>query len=175
MELVVLVDEDDRELGVMEKIEAHQKALLHRAFSVFIFNGKNEMLLQQRAFTKYHSSGLWSNACCSHPRPNENPHDAAIRRLEEEMGFTTELNKAFSFVYKTNFDNGLTEHEYDHVFLGQYESEIRFNTDEVNDYCFKKIEEIEEEMKLFSDKYTSWFQIAFPRVKEYVLQTQKVI
>ena len=109
----------------MEKMEAHKKGLLHRAFSVFIFNGKGEMLLQQRALNKYHSGGLWTNACCSHPMPGEKTEDAADRRLKEELGFETPLEKIFDFVYKAEFDNGLTEYEFDHVFAGEYEGEIK--------------------------------------------------
>src|SRR5215203_6397334 len=118
---VILVNEKDEEIGTMEKMEAHRKALLHRAFSVFIFNGRGEMLLQRRALKKYHSGGLWTNACCSHPRPGEVTADAAARRLREELGFVTTLNPAFQFVYRATFDNGLTEYEFDHVFLGKYD------------------------------------------------------
>src|ERR1700744_2758864 len=117
-EEVILVDEADVQLGTMEKIEAHRKALLHRAFSVFIFNSKGEMLLQQRAAEKYHSPGLWTNACCSHPRPGEETQAAAMRRLMEELGFTLELEKIFDFTYRSEFENGLTEFEFDHVFVG---------------------------------------------------------
>src|SRR5215468_430433 len=116
MEQVILVNELDEEIGTMEKLSAHEQGVLHRAISVFIFNEKGEMLLQQRASRKYHSGGLWTNACCSHPHPGEATHAAALRRLKEEMGFETSLKKAFDFVYKTSFDNGLTEHEFDHVF-----------------------------------------------------------
>ena len=124
MEQVILVNEQDEQTGVMEKMEAHQKALLHRAFSVFIFNDKGELLLQQRASDKYHSGGLWTNTCCSHPNPDEETITAAQRRLKEEMGFTTKLSKAFDFIYKSEFSNGLTEHEFDHVFTGYYNGEI---------------------------------------------------
>src|SRR5258708_5798594 len=121
----------------MEKLEVHQKGLLHRAFSIFIFNRKGEMLLQQRALNKYHNGGLWTNACCSHPAPGEKTLTAATRRLKEEMGFTTALEKAFDFTYKVSFENGLTENEFDHVFTGRYEGSIEPNPDEVKDYCFK--------------------------------------
>src|SRR6478735_7868072 len=117
---VILVDERDTAVGIMEKMEVHQKALLHRAFSVFIFNDKGEMLLQKRAEKKYHSGGLWTNACCSHPQPGEDTMESANNRLREEMGFNTALHKAFTFVYKAPFENGLTEHEYDHVFVGSF-------------------------------------------------------
>lgn len=168
MEEVVLVDEHDREIGLMEKIEAHEKALLHRAFSVFIFNENGEMLLQQRAFTKYHSGGLWTNACCSHPRQNEEVMQAAQRRLQEEMGFTTELKKAFSFTYKAAFDNGLTEHEFDHVFIGTYNGVINFNKDEVHRYKYVSIAQIENMLALNPPDYTVWFKIAFEKVKEWM-------
>ena len=168
MEEVVLVDEQDRQIGLMEKIEAHEKALLHRAFSVFIFNENGEMLLQQRAFTKYHSGGLWTNACCSHPRQNEEVMQAAQRRLQEEMGFTTELKKAFSFTYKAAFDNGLTEHEFDHVFIGTYDGVINFNRNEVYQYKYASIAQIENMLALNPADYTVWFKIAFEKVKEWM-------
>src|SRR5438128_1707417 len=140
---VILVTEADQPTGKMEKMEAHQKGLLHRAFSVFIFNSKGEMLLQQRASGKYHNGELWTNACCSHPSPGEPTHVAAERRLKEEMGFTTRLTKAFDFTYKATFENGLTENEFDHVFIGNYDGNINVNKSEVKDYCFKTIDEIE--------------------------------
>jgi isopentenyl-diphosphate Delta-isomerase len=166
---VVLVDEYDNAIGSMEKIEAHQKALLHRAFSVFIFNKNNEMLLQQRAITKYHSGGLWTNACCSHPYTTETVETAANRRLQEELGFTTNLQKAFSFTYMAQFDNGLTEHEYDHVFIGNYEGSIQPNSEEVESYCYKTVAQIEAEIINEPQKYTSWFKIALPKLKEWLL------
>ena len=119
-----MVDTNDMSTGTMEKMEAHEKAILHRAFSVFIFNAKGELLLQQRATDKYHSGGLWTNSCCSHPRPGEDTLRAAYRRLREEMGFETELQKVFDFVYKASFENGLTEYEFDHVFVGEYDGII---------------------------------------------------
>lgn len=161
---VILVNESDEQVGTMEKIEAHQKALLHRAFSVFIFNSKGEMLLQQRAENKYHSPGLWTNACCSHPAPGEETGNAAERRLKEELGFNTGLKKLFSFTYKVGFDNGLTEHEYDHVFTGIYDGDIYPNKEEVKDYCFKPVEEIREALEQTPEKFTPWFRIAFPVV-----------
>src|SRR5580693_5920772 len=139
MEEVILVDETDTPLGRMEKIEAHRKALLHRAFSVFIFNSKGEMLLQQRAKHKYHSAGLWTNACCSHPSPLESTEDGAMRRLQEELGFVTTLKKIFEFTYRSEFDNGLTEFEFDHVFIGEYNGKIRPNPDEVSECSFMKL------------------------------------
>lgn len=161
---VILVNEHDQQLGTIGKMEAHRKALLHRAFSVFIFNSKGEMLLQQRAATKYHSGGLWTNACCSHPSPGEDTGIAARRRLLEEMGFVTGLTRIFEFIYRADFDNGLTEYEYDHVYTGVYEESIEPNKEEVNDYCYKSLEEIASSLQMHSQKYSSWFLIAFPKV-----------
>ena len=174
MQQVILVNERDEPVGVMEKMEAHQKAVLHRAFSVFIFNSKGEMLLQQRAATKYHSGGLWTNACCSHPNPGEETIEAAKRRLHEEMGFTTGLKKAFHFTYKTPFDNGLTEYEYDHVFTGEYEGEIKPDKEEVGDYCYKSIAAIEESLQTHPQKYTIWFHIAFPQLIKWMSKEDKI-
>jgi len=174
MEQVVLVNELDEQIGVMEKMEAHEKALLHRAISVFIFNSKGEMLLQKRAAKKYHSAGLWTNACCSHPRPAETAAEAAHRRLKEELGFETPLRKAFDFTYKAPFDNGLTEHEFDHVFTGIYEGRIYPEADEVQDYCFKPMEEIENALELKNDHFTIWFKIAYPLVREWRLNQQLI-
>lgn len=165
---VILVDEKDAPVGTMEKLEAHQKAMLHRAFSIFIFNKKGEMLLQKRANKKYHSGGLWTNACCSHPKPGEENLVAANIRLQEEMGFQTKLVKAFEFVYKADFDNGLTEYEYDHVFVGVYNGDIFPNTDEVSHYCFKPVAEIKNAILSHPQKYTEWFKIAFPKLETYL-------
>ena len=161
------MNEYDMPLGAMEKLEAHRKALLHRAFSVFIFNNNGEMLLQQRAAAKYHNGDLWTNACCSHPAPGETTLAAADRRLQEEMGFSTQLEKAFDFTYKASFENGLTEHEFDHVFVGTYDGEIRINNAEVKDYCFKTINELESSLKSHPQKFTAWFKIAFPKIKPF--------
>ena len=165
---VILVDEHDVQTGTMEKMEVHQKALLHRAFSVFIFNEKGEMLLQKRADKKYHSGGLWTNACCSHPQPGEETLSAAGTRLQEEMGFGTTLTKAFDFIYKAPFDNGLTEYEFDHVFTGTYEGEIVPDADEVSDYCYQAVDEIKNSIKSHPHKYTEWFKIAFPKMEAYL-------
>jgi isopentenyl-diphosphate delta-isomerase len=154
----------------MEKMEVHQKALLHRAFSIFIFNEKGEMLLHKRANKKYHSAGLWTNACCSHPQPGEETLAAAEIRLQEEMGFNTGLKKVFDFIYKASFDNGLTEYEFDHVFIGSYDGDIVPNPEEVSDYCFKSVEEIKNSIQSHPQKYTEWFKIAFPKMEVY-LQT----
>lgn len=169
----MLVDENDREIGKMEKLEVHQKGLLHRAFSVFIFNSKGEMLLQQRADSKYHSSGLWTNACCSHPGSGENIVQSATKRLQEEMGFTTALTEAFSFIYRTEFDNGLTEYEFDHVFIGHYHSVIVPDDREVKDYCYMTVDTIEAALISHPQRYTSWFKIAFPKMREYLAVKSK--
>ena len=165
---VILVDEHDVQTGTMEKMEVHQKALLHRAFSIFIFNEKREMLLHKRAEKKYHSGGLWTNACCSHPQPGEETLAAAQMRLQQEMGFNTELKKAFDFIYKVSFDNGLTEHEFDHVFIGTYDGDIVPNAAEVSDYCFKPVAEIKNLIQSHPQKYTEWFKIAFPKMEAYL-------
>jgi isopentenyl-diphosphate delta-isomerase len=164
---IILVDEHDAMLGVMDKMEAHQQGLLHRAFSVFIFNSKGEMLLQQRAISKYHSGGLWTNACCSHPIPGEKTKDAAIRRLNEELGFETQVEKIFDFVYKAEFDNGLIEHEFDHVFAGEYEGQLNVDAEEVKDYCYKPIPEIKNMLQNHPKKFTAWFHLAFPKIEEW--------
>ena len=161
-EEVILVNEQDEQTGTIEKMEAHRKALLHRAFSIFIFNVKGEMLLQQRALGKYHSPGLWTNTCCSHPRPGEGLEVAAGRRLKEEMGIDTSLKKIFDFIYRTEFDNGLTEFEFDHVYTGIYDGSLNPDKQEVNDYCFRSMEDIENDLLRRPEKYSSWFKIAFP-------------
>lgn len=172
MEQVILVNEQDVELGVMEKMEAHEKALLHRAFSVFIFNDQQELLLQQRAVTKYHSGGLWTNTCCSHPRPGESVANAAVRRLKEEMGFETTLLKAFDFTYKAPFSNGLTEHEFDHVFTGTYNGEVEPNAAEVESYAYYSLPAVDDMLKKDPDSFTVWFHIAYPKVREWYLKQQ---
>ena len=175
MEEVILVTEQDEPVGSMEKMEAHRKGLLHRAFSVFIVNDRNEMLLQQRAKAKYHSGGLWTNACCSHPRPDEETKSAAVRRLHEELGFTAPLIKIFDFHYHAAFANGLTEHEYDHVFIGSYSGKIIPDVNEVQDYCYKKIEDIEATLQSHPHKYTAWFCIAFPKVLQWMQNREKQV
>jgi len=162
---VILVDKNDVQIGTMEKMEAHKRGLLHRAFSIFIFNSNGEFLLQQRAPNKYHNGGLWTNTCCSHPLPGENVLKAAYRRLSEEMGFTTSLSPAFNFIYNATFDNGLTEHEFDHVFTGIYEGEIKADKTEVSDYCYKKLKDIDDSLQTHPQKYTEWFKIALPQIK----------
>lgn len=167
-EKVILVDKNDNETGTMEKMEAHEKALLHRAFSVFIFNSKKEMLIHRRALEKYHCGGMWTNACCSHPRPGEATADAAHRRIKEEMGFDTELKEITAFIYKAEFDNGLTEHEYDHFFVGFYEGEIKPNPEEVCEFKFISMSELLGDVKNNPDKYTPWFKLALPKIVEHV-------
>jgi isopentenyl-diphosphate delta-isomerase len=167
LEKVILVDNDGKSLGAMEKMEVHQKGLLHRAFSVFLFDSKGNMLLQKRALGKYHSPGLWTNSCCSHPRPGEKLIDAAKRRLIEEMGIATQIEMAFHFTYKAQLDQGLTEHEFDHVFVGTYDGIISPNSVEVSDYLYLSLDEIQSSMSKNVDAFTVWFQIAFPRVAEW--------
>jgi isopentenyl-diphosphate delta-isomerase len=167
MEQVVLVNEQDQELGTMEKMEAHRLGVLHRAFSVFIFNEQGQMLLQQRALHKYHSGGLWTNACCSHPRPGEKVNKAASRRLNEELGFDTPLKPIFDFVYKATFENGLTEHEFDHVYFGNYDGKIFPDPNEVMNVEFENMESIAADLRGNPKKFTAWFQLAFDRVYEW--------
>lgn len=164
---VVLVNENDEPIGVMKKMDAHQKGLLHRAFSVFIFDSKGRMLLQQRAKEKYHGAHLWTNACCSHPFPGEKVEDAAQRRLKEELGFATELKEIFSFTYHAKVENDLIEHEFDHVFAGEFENEINPDPKEVSDYRFESIKQIKEEIQTYPEKFTSWFKIAFPKIEKW--------
>lgn len=174
MEQVILVDENDQQIGLMEKMAAHEQAILHRAFSVFIFNSEGKMLLQQRALSKYHSGGLWTNACCSHPRNGETAIAAATRRLQEEMGFNTPIIPAFQFTYKAAFDNGLTEHEYDHVFVGKYDGTIHLNNEEVESFGHVFIEDIETDIIQHPNNYTEWFKIALPKVKAWVQQNNYI-
>ena len=165
---VILVDENDVPVGTTEKMEAHEKALLHRAFSIFIFNSKGEMLLQKRADSKYHSPTLWTNACCSHPAPGQDLSAAATKRLLEEMGFTTTLEKVFDFIYKAPFDNGLTEYEFDHVFIGTFDGDVFPDKSEVSDYCYQTTEKIKNSLQFQPEKYTEWFKIAFPKLQTYL-------
>jgi len=162
-ESVILVDTHDRPLGLMPKMEAHEKGVLHRAFSVFIINSKDELLLQRRAFTKYHSPGLWTNTCCSHQRDGEDTLEAGRRRLMEEMGMDVSLEFLFSFVYKASFDNGLTEHEFDHVLLGKSEALPQVNPQEVMEWKWMPLERIQQELKNHPEDFTVWFRIVFER------------
>lgn len=163
MEEVVLVNEKDESIGRMEKMEAHEKGLLHRAISVFILNEKGEMLLQKRALHKYHSAGLWTNTCCSHPRPGEGTKMAAERRLFEEMGIKTSLIHKGQFIYKTEFGNGLTEFELDHVFTGIHSVNPELNPEEAADFCWKSVNDIRIDIKSNPNNYTSWFKIAIEK------------
>ncbi len=171
-EKVILVNENDEQIGVMPKLEAHEKALLHRAFSVFIFNDKNELMLQQRAFQKYHSPGLWTNTCCSHQRDGESNIEAGKRRLKEEMGFVTELQETISFIYKAPFDNGLTEHEFDHVMIGYYNSEPKININEVADWKWMSLENVRLDIKSHPENYTAWFKIIFDKFYQHINVTK---
>ncbi|WP_324721516.1 isopentenyl-diphosphate Delta-isomerase [Salinimicrobium sp. HB62] len=169
-EQVILVNENDEQIGLMPKMEAHEKALLHRAFSVFIFNDKNELMIQQRALGKYHSPGLWTNTCCSHQREGETNIEAGKRRLQEEMGFSTDLKDTVSFIYKAPFDNGLTEHEFDHILVGHYNDEPNLNPEEAHDYKWVSLEELKKDMKVNPDIYTAWFKIIFDKYYNHIKQ-----
>lgn len=162
-EQVILVDERDQELGLMEKMEAHRKGLLHRAFSVFIHNDEGQMMIHQRARHKYHSGGLWSNACCSHPRRGETIIEAGQRRLMEEMGFVTELEEVLEFIYRAELDNDLTEHEYDHVLTGRFNAAPNPNPDEVGDWKWVDVDELRKDIEDHPGHYTEWFKIIFDR------------
>lgn len=165
-----MVNQFDEQIGTMPKMEAHEKAVLHRAFSVFVLNDKGELLLQQRAAHKYHSPLLWTNTCCSHQREGESNIDAGKRRLKEEMGFETELKELFSFIYKAPFDNGLTEHELDHVMLGHYNDAPEINPDEVADWKWIKPSTVKEDIAVNPDMYTAWFKIIFERFYGHLLK-----
>ncbi|MDD7885293.1 isopentenyl-diphosphate Delta-isomerase [Flavivirga sp. 57AJ16] len=167
-EKVILVNDRDEQIGLMPKMEAHEKALLHRAFSVFIFNDKHELMLQQRALGKYHSPGLWTNTCCSHQRDGETNIEAGKRRLEEEMGFVVDLEESISFIYKAPFDNGLTEHEYDYVLLGNYNNEPIINPDEVASWKWMSLEAIKADILFQPDLYTAWFKVIFDKFYEHI-------
>jgi isopentenyl-diphosphate delta-isomerase len=156
---VILVDLNDNEIGTMEKMEAHEKGLLHRAFSVFVFNSKQELLLQKRALGKYHSEGLWTNTCCSHPSPNETNIEAAHRRLQEEMGYSCDLINTFSFIYKVELDNNLIEHELDHVVIGCCDKDPILNPEEASGFKWLSLIDIKNEIRLNPEHYTSWFKI----------------
>jgi isopentenyl-diphosphate delta-isomerase, type 1 len=168
-EYVILVDDADRPIGLMEKMEAHEKGLLHRAFSVFVFNSKKEILLQQRAFSKYHSPGLWTNTCCSHPREGETNIQAGERRLWEEMGLRIPLKELFSFIYKADFDNGLTEHEYDYVLVGCSDDIPVVNPKEVASWKWLPLEAIKEGIAQSPQQYTAWFKIIFDKFYHHLL------
>lgn len=159
MEQVILVDEHDNEVGLMEKMEAHRKGALHRAFSVLLFNSKGEVLLQKRSANKYHSASLWTNTCCSHPKPNENIDSAVRRRLKEEMGIDFQPSFSYKFLYKVKLDNNLTEHELDHVYVGEFSDEPVVNSHEVESWKYASIAEVKEDMHQNPDAYTHWFKL----------------
>ncbi len=167
-EKVILVDKNDNQVGLMPKLEAHEKGVLHRAFSIFIFNSKYELLLQKRASSKYHSGGLWTNTCCSHPREGEDILDAANRRLDEEMGIKTSLRKVYDFIYKAELDNQLTEHEFDHVFYGVFDNNPILNKDEAEDFKWVDMETLNNDIIKNEDNYTVWFKIAFEYFYNYL-------
>ena len=167
-EKVILVDKNDNQVGLMPKLEAHEKGILHRAFSVFIFNSKYELLLQKRASSKYHSGGLWTNTCCSHPREGEDILNAANRRLDEEMGIKTSLRKVYDFIYKAELDNQLTEHEFDHVFYGVCDNDPILNKDEAEDFKWVEMETVNNDIIKNEDNYTVWFKIAFEYFYNYL-------
>lgn len=173
--MVILVNENDEQIGTMEKMEAHEKALLHRAFSVFIFNTNGEVLMQQRALTKYHSAGLWTNSCCSHPFPEETTYAAANRRLEEEMGLSANLQFIFKFKYIATFDNQLTEHEIDHVFVGKTDNLPSINLEEVHAFKYMHLEEIKADISSNPDKYTAWFKIIFEKFMDELKNNRKFL
>ena len=160
-EMVILVDENDNKVGTEEKLKAHQQGILHRAFSIFIFNSKGQLLLQQRAKHKYHSSELWTNTCCSHPRPEEPIQDATHRRLQEEMGFSCDMQEILQFTYKASVGNSLTEHEFDHVFVGKYDGKVLPNPEEVQNYMWVTKEELVNDIENNPNKYTEWLKIVF--------------
>jgi isopentenyl-diphosphate Delta-isomerase len=162
MNQVVLVNESDETVGVMEKMDAHRTGVLHRAFSLFVINSSGEMLLQQRAFSKYHSGGLWTNTCCSHPYPNEEVSHAVHRRLQEEMGFDCPIEKFGTLLYKAEVGNGLTEHEYDHLFVGYYDKAPVANAEEVADWKYITLPELQLQLTLNPHNYTAWLRMAFP-------------
>ena len=170
-EHVILVDHTGREIGTQEKLQAHREGKLHSAFSIFVFNTVGELLLQRRAWTKYHSGGLWTNTCCSHPRPGESYYRAARRRLNEEMGFDCELTGLFSFIYHTQLDNSLFEHELDHVFVGHYNGQPVPNPDEVDDWKWMNINALKQDVREHPENYTYWFKLTLDRV---VKQSEKI-
>ncbi len=169
MEYVILVDEKDGEIGTMEKMAAHSSGSLHRAISIFVFNQQRELLIHRRASGKYHSAGLWTNTCCSHPRPGEKSEDAAKRRLREEMGFTCDLRFSFSILYNARLENGLIEHEFDHVFTGSWDGIPDPDPAEVSDWKFVSMSFIREEIEKHPETYTAWFRLILPKISEAML------
>jgi isopentenyl-diphosphate delta-isomerase len=171
---VILVDKKDNQIGVLEKLEAHKTGRLHRAFSIFIFNSKGQLLLQRRAKKKYHCGGLWTNTCCSHPRPGETIKGAAHRRLKEEMGFDCNLKEIHKFVYKTKFKNGLTENEYDHVLIGKFDDEPVVDREEAEDWEWTEPNSILEDIENNPEKYTFWFRFCLDEILTKVQNNLKI-
>ena len=170
-EQVILVNQADETIGTMEKMEAHERGRLHRAFSVFVFNAQGQLLLHRRANHKYHSGGLWTNTCCSHPRPGEANEDAAHRRLQEEMGFDCALQYGFHFTYHAELDHNLVEHELDHVCLGWYNGPVAPNPDEVSETRYISMPELRAELKAHPERFTEWFKIVIDRVEDYLAES----
>ncbi|MBI4895733.1 MAG: isopentenyl-diphosphate Delta-isomerase [Candidatus Aenigmarchaeota archaeon] len=169
LEMIILVDKNDKEIGYMEKIEAHKNGgTLHRAFSIFIFNSRGEMLLQKRSVKKHHFGGLWTNACCSHPLKGENLDHAIHRKLHQEMGFDCSMKEIFSFIYQADWNNGLSEHEFDHVYVGIYDGILSTNREEVDEYRYVDISWLKDDVKKHPENYTPWFKIALTKVLEHV-------
>jgi len=167
-EMIILVDEKDNEIGTGEKIKTHQEGKLHRAFSIFIFNSRNELLLQKRASSKYHSGGLWANTCCSHPNPGETTLDAAHRRLKEEMGFDTPLKEIFTFTYKIKFDDDMTEYEYDHVFIGEFNGKPDPDKNEVEEWKLISLEDLKKDVDNNAGNYAYWLKEFLDKLIAYV-------
>jgi isopentenyl-diphosphate delta-isomerase len=173
---IIKVDENDQELGKIEKMQAHEMGVLHRAFSVFIFNSKGELMLQQRATSKYHSGGLWTNTCCSHPEFGENLEDAIDRRLMQEMGLKCETKKVFQFIYRAELDKNLIEHELDHVFFGKSDDLPKLNLEEASNWKYIQMDDLNNEINEFPDRFTVWLQICFGRVfEEYKNYYKKLV
>ena len=166
VEYIIAVDEFDKEIGSIEKMEAHHKGILHRAFSILVFNSNNQLLLQKRNVKKYHSPGLWTNTCCSHPKYGEDLDDAIYRRIKEEMGFTCKLKEIFSFVYKVEFEDNLFENEYDHVFIGKYDGEVIPNKEEADDFKWADINYIKNDIKINPELYTYWFKTLINKIED---------
>jgi isopentenyl-diphosphate delta-isomerase len=167
---VILVDLNNNQVGLMPKLEAHEKGVLHRAFSVFVFNENGELMLQRRSLVKYHSPGLWTNTCCSHQREGESNIESGKRRLNEEMGFTTELTEKTSFIYKAEFDNGLIEHEFDHILVGYFDNSPKINTKEVDSWKWMSMESVQDDINESPENYTAWFKIIFKKYYKFISQ-----
>ena len=174
MEFVILVDENDQPIGQMEKQAAHVMPHLHRAFSIFIFNSKGELLMQQRALSKYHSPGLWTNTCCSHPRDGETLAEATSRRLMEEMGMSCEMHEVYTFIYKAPVGEGLIEHEFDHVWIGQSDETPNINHEEVESWKYMSLDELSQDLQLHPEHYTEWCKITFEEMTHHAEVLGKV-